>query len=60
MIHPRVNLARVQTFIWEHLQISLRTFANSIGKCLENAIAFIHLVLKNILQENNADPSTFS
>ena len=55
MINPQLAVPNVQMFVWEHLQISIKIFAKSIGRSLEDAIVLVHLVLKNMLQEENVD-----
>lgn len=60
MIHPKPNAADVQMFIWKHLQISVQIFAKSIGRSLEDAIIFVHLVLQNMLEKGNANTSMFN
>ena len=59
MIHPKPNIADVRMFIWKHFQISVKIFAKSIGRSLEDAIVFVHLVLQNMLDEGNANASMF-
>ena len=60
MIHPQHNAPDVRTFVWEHLQISIKVLAKSLGRSVEETTTFVHLVLKNMLEEDPANTSTSS
>ena len=60
MIHPQHNAFDVRMFLWEHLQISVKILAKSLGRSVEETTTFVHLVLKNMLEEDPANTSTSS
>ena len=58
MIHPQQTTCDVRKFLWKHLQISFKVLAKSLGRNLEETTTFVHLVLKNMLEEDSVDTST--
>jgi len=55
MIHPQQTTCDVRKFLWKHLQISFKVLAKSLGRNVEETTTFVHLVLKNMLEEDSVD-----
>ncbi len=57
MIHPAVNAADAKEFFWAHLVKDINILAKSIGSSIDDAALLMHMVLAEILR-NQDDRTT--